>query len=171
MKRLVSMVLAALMLLCGAAAYAEGIDLSGMTEEQLIALIDNARLELVKFHPSAVDGTVLYENDDVRITLTDGPELDIFDSLILHVIVENHTDHNLTVSLRNVSCNGWAIWDGTVSVPANKKLKGDFDFMSAAEDAELKSGDDVQDIEADLVYYDSDTWDDIGGPVHIVWTF
>ena len=58
-----------------------------------------------------------------------------------------------------------------ISVPANKRIKGDFDFMSAATDAELESGDDVQDVEADLYDYDSDTWDDIGGPAHVVRTF
>ena len=41
-----------------------------MTEEQLIALMNSARLELVKYHPSAEDGAVLYEDDNVRITLT-----------------------------------------------------------------------------------------------------
>lgn len=171
MKKLISLFLIALMLLCGVESYAEEIDLSGMTEEQLITLINNARLELVKYHPSAMDGTVLYEDDNVRITLVGSPEIDDYDSLLLHVIVENHTDHNLTVSLRNVSCNGWAIWDAGLSVPANKKIKGDFDFMSAVTDAELESGDDVQDVEADLEYFDSDTWDDIGEPVHVVWTF
>ena len=84
---------------------AEEIDLRGMTEEQLIALINSACLELVKYHPSAEEGDVLYEDDNVRITLTRSPELDEFDSLLLHVILENDTDHNLTVSLRNVSCN------------------------------------------------------------------
>lgn len=38
MKKLISLVLLALMLLCGVASYAEEIDLSGMTEEQLISL-------------------------------------------------------------------------------------------------------------------------------------
>ena len=142
-----------------------------MTEEQLIALINSARLELVKYHPSAEDGAVRYEDDNVRITLTGSSELDDFDSLLLHVILENVNDHNLMVSLRTVSCNSWGIWDAVISVPANKRIKGDFDFMSAATDAELESGDDVQDVEADLYYDDSDTWDHIGGSAHVVWTF
>ena len=87
------------------------------------------------------------------------------------MILENDSDHNLTVSLRNVSCNSLGIWDAVISVPANKRIKGDFDFMSAATDAELESGDDVQEVEADLYYDDSDTWDDIGGPAHVVRTF
>ena len=74
-----------------------------MTEDQLIAQINSARLEFVKYHPTAEDEAVLYEDDNVRITLTRSLELDDFDSLLLHVILENHTDHNLMVSLRNVS--------------------------------------------------------------------
>ena len=91
--------------------------------------------------------------------------------MTVSVIVENLSDINLSVILENVSCNGWSIWDASVSVPANKKTKESFSFMSAIEDAELKTAEDVKDIEADLYYYDSDTWDNVIDPIHITWLF
>lgn len=171
MKKLVSMVLVVVMLVCGAAVYAEGIDLSGMTEEQLVALIDDARFALMKFHPSATDGSVLYEDESVRLILVDAPEVNEYDNLVLHVIVENMTDHNLMVSLDNLSCNGWSISDDSISVPAKKKAKETFEFYDAVVDAEIEKGEDVQDIEGDLYYFDTDTYDTLLEPVHFSWVF
>lgn len=171
MKKLIALVMITLMVFCGSAVCAEGLDLDGMTEEQLVALIDDARLALAKFHPSVADGAVLYEDENVVITLAGAPEVDSYDSLLLNVVVENYSDHNLIICLENVSCNGWSIFEGSVSVPANKKAKEAFDFISAATDAELANGEDVQDVEGDLYYFDTDTYDRLTESVHVVWTF
>ena len=170
MRKLVALVMVVLMAF-GSVTCAEGIDLDGMSEEQLVALIDDARLALAKYHPSVADGTVLYEDENVRVTLVGAPEVDDYDSLLLNVIVENYSDHNLIIHLENTSCNGWSIYDSGVPVPANKKAKKTFDFMNAVIDAELASGEDVQDVEGDLYYFDSDTYDNIIDPVHVTWTF
>lgn len=170
MRKFVALVMVVLMVF-GSVACAEGVDLDGMSEDQLVALIDDARLALVKYHPSVADGAVLYEDENVRVTLVGAPEVDDYDSLLLNVIIENYSDHNLMICLENVSCNGWSIYDGGVSVPANKKAKETFDFMSAVTDADLESGEDVQDVEGDLYYFDSDTYDNIIDPVHVTWTF
>lgn len=171
MKKLVILAMVALMVFCGSVACAEGVDLDGMSEEQLVALIDDARLALVKYHPSVTDGAVLYEDENVVVTLAGAPEVDDYGSLLLNVVVENHSDHNLMICLENVSCNGWSIFETAVSVPANKKAKETFDFMGAAEDADLESGEDVQDVEGDLYYFDSDTYDRVAESVHVTWTF
>lgn len=171
MKRFLAVVLMVFLMVGCFPAYADNIDLSAMSEDELKALIDDARLELVKYHPAAVDGTVLYEDENVKITFTGNVELNEYDSLRIDVIVENYSDHNLSVILQNVSCNGWAIWDGSVRVPANKKAKDTFDFMDAVTEAELGKAEDVQDIEADLSYIDTDTWDTVGDGDHVVWNF
>jgi len=170
MKKLVSVILVLVTLFC-TAAVAEGIDLSVMTEEELKALIDEARLELVKYHPEAAEGTILYEDENITITYTGPLELDEYGYLYVPVIVENHSDKNLSVILQNVSCNGWAIYDGFFDVPANKKAKEQAYFMDAATDAELTTAEDVQDIEADLQYNDTDTYERVIDPIHVVWTF
>lgn len=171
MKKLIAMVMMVVMLLSGAVALAQGIDLSAMSAEELQSLIDQARLELTKYLPAAADGTVLYEDENVRITFTGNIELDDWGDMNVPVIVENLSNINLSVILENVSCNGWSIWDASISVPAGKKTKGNFSFMSAIEDAELKTAEDVEDIEADLFYSNSDTWDYVIDPVHVTWLF
>ena len=170
MRKLVVMIMVVLMVF-GGVACAEEIDLSGMTEDQLVALIDDARLELTKYHPSVADGSVLYEDENVCITLTGAPEVDDYGSLMLNVVVENHSDHNLGIVLENVSCNGWAIFDGYVSAPAGKKAKETFDFINAVTDADLASGEDVQDVEGVMRYFDSDTFDNVVDSIHVAWTF
>jgi hypothetical protein len=170
MRRLFALVLVFVLMFCSVAT-AESIDLSAMTQEELIALIDNARLELTKYLPEAADGTILHEDENVRVTFTGNIELDDYGYLNVDVIVENLSDHNLSVILQNVSCNGWAVWDASVDAPANKKAKASFSFMNAAADAELTSAEDVQDIEADLCCLDSDTWDYVGESAHVIWNF
>lgn len=171
MRKLFALVLVALMMFCSVAS-AEAIDLSAMTQEELIALIDNARLELTKYLPEVADGTVLYEDESICITFTGYIEVEpSYDQLAIGVIIENYTDTNLGVMLENVSCNGWAIWESSIDVPANKKAKERFCFMNGVTDAELETVEDVQDIEADLHYYDTETWDNVIDNVHVVWNF
>lgn len=170
MRKLIALVLVSILMFCSVAS-AEDIDLTAMTQEELTALIDDARLELTKYLPEAADGTILYEDENIRLTFTGNIEIDDYDSLRINVIVENFTDHNLSVILQNVSCNGWAIWDASVRVPANKKAKETFDFMDAAIDAELEVAEDVQDVEADMLYTDSDTWDYLAEDLHVIWNF
>ncbi len=56
-------------------------------------------------------------------------------------------------------------------MPANKKAKEVFIFMDAQEAAEINSAEDVQDIECDLYYFDTDTWEDLLDKVHLIWLF
>mgnify|MGYP000871880401 CR=1 FL=1 len=119
----------------------------------------------------APDGTVLYEDESVRLILVGAPEINEYDNLTLRVIVENMTDHNLMVSLENLSCNGWSISDDSISVPAKKKAKEIFEFYDAVTDAEIEKAEDVQDIEGSLYYFDTDTYDTLLEPVHFSWVF
>lgn len=172
MKKFLAVVLMVFLLVGCFPVYAESIDLSTMTEAELKALIDDARLELAKYHPAALDGTVLYEDENVKITFTGNIEVEKdYDQLAISVIIENYTDKNLGVAIENVSCNGWAIWESSIRVPANKKAKERFSFMNGVSDADLESVEDVQDIECDLRCYDTDTWDTVKEGVHVVWNF
>lgn len=172
MKKLITLVLTAVMMVSGMIAAAEGIDFSALSAEELQNIITQARFELTKYHPLAADGSILYEDENVRVTYTGAIVLDeMFDQMEIKVIVENLSEKNLNVALDNVSCNGWSIWEASVEVPAGKKAKESFFFMNAMTDAELAEAEDVKDIEADLYYYDSDTWDNVIDPVHVIWLF
>ena len=171
MRRLFALVLVFILMFCSVAS-AESIDVSAMTQEELQAVIDQARLEMTKFIPEVADGTVLYEDENICITFTGTIEVDMdYDQMSISVVVENYTDKNLAVNLENVSCNGWAIWETMVDCPANKKAKERFSFMDAVIDAELTSAEDVQDIEGDLYYIDTETWERVADEVHVTWNF
>lgn len=171
MRRLFAAFLVFLMVFSGSAVMAEGVDLSAMSADELVALIDDARLELTKYLPAVADGTVLYEDENIKITLNGELEIEYGD-LIVPVIIQNYTDRNLIVSFQNASCNGWGVNEGTVSVNANKKAKDKIDFWNAEEDADLTSIDDVEDITCTIRYFDEDDWKysvDIEEPV--IWLF
>lgn len=162
MKKFVSLLLLVLML-TSTFVYAEAstIDLSAMTKEELIALIDDARLELSKYLPYAEKGTVLYEDEHIKITLNGELELE-YGCLLMPVIIENYSDRELLVSFDRSSCNGWDILESATNVSANKKAKTDIMFLDAEEAAELSSVDDVTDITATIHLFDNDD---------IMWSF
>lgn len=169
MKKLLALMLA-LVVMMNAGAMAAEVDLSAMSEEELLSLIDAARLELTKYLPCVTDGTLLYEDENVRITL-DGELYMEYGSLVIPVVLENMSGMNLILSLDYPSCNGWDLMDATASVSANKKAKATFEFYSADEMAELASAADVQDITCSVRYFDEDTFETICESESITWVF
>ena len=173
MRKLTALILALLLAFGGAAAMAEDtqeIDLSGMDASQLVALINQARTALAELLPPVVDGTTLYEDENISITLNGEAYIE-YGSLVLPIIVVNHTERNLLISLDNVSVNGWDVSGGTASVSAGKKAKEEFDFYDAEEDAELKDVSELTDVTCTISYFDSDDYDwDVEGTV-VTWTF
>lgn len=127
--------------------------------EELIEIINQARLELTQFYEPVTKGTVLYEDENVKVIATGFPYFGDFisDFLYIDVIVENHSDKNLTIGFENTSINGWAI-DGTgESIPARKKAKCNFNFFSM-ENTDITEANEVQEIEGTFYYFDSDSW-------------
>lgn len=173
MKKFAALFLALIMALSMTAALAEGadtIDLSGKTAEELIALIDQARNALAELMPPLADGEVLYEDENVTITLNGAPSIE-YGSLVLPIIIVNHTDRNLLISMDNVSINGWDVSGGTTSVSASKKARTEIDFYDAEEAAELKDVADLEDVTGKLSYFDEDDWNwDFEG-TSVTWTF
>ena len=170
MKKIIAMLLVAMMVFGGSVVSAEGIDLSVMTQEELVALINDARLELTKYLPEAAEKTILFEDENIRLTFT-GAELDDYGDFGINVIVENLSDKNLIIGVENASLNGWAIDATSVAAPANKKAKECFWIFDATENTDLVTVEDLMDIEADLYCYDSDSYDYINEGIHIVWNF
>lgn len=146
----------------GVTAHADsGIDLSAMTEDELIALISDARHELTKFNPFMVQGSVLYE--DENITLTYAGHMAIDDTTIyIGAILENRTDSNIIVEIDNIACNGRENEMFTVLMAqAHSTEKVVIDLYGLVNDAKLNSVEDIQDIGCNLIYIDSDTFETI----------
>ena len=95
----------------------------------------------------------------------------MFDSLNVNVIIENITDSNIIIGFNEASCNGWAIWEATASVPAGKKAKVDLSFMDAVNDAELNDVSDVKDISCTIRYFDEDTFETLCETEPQTWLF
>jgi hypothetical protein len=171
MRRVIAMMVAAFMLLSGACAAAQGFDLSGMTEAELIALIDAARLELARYIPDIAEGDVLYEDEHLSITYTGELEVDQYGSLVVHIIAENRTGMDLMITTSDVSVNGWAVMDAAAEVPAMKMARIGFDFMDAVRAASIETPDEVKDITGELHYFDTDTWEFTSVNHPFRWTF
>lgn len=155
MKKFVSVLMVIVSLFSITTAFAS-------TPEELIEIINQARLELTQYYEPVAKGTVLYEDENIKVTATGSPHFGDFISSFLYidVIVENHSNKNLSIGFENASINGWAI-DGTgEAIPAGKKAKGSLEFFSM-ENTDITEASEVQEIEGTLYYFDSDSWNRI----------
>lgn len=189
MKRIFAFMLAACMALICTAAVAENIDvsavtaalskansgeefdLSALTEDELWDVIAAARMELGKYNPAIAEGVVLYEDENIKITLNADPYIDEYGTLTLAVIVENFTDMNIIASIDNCQINGWDCYGPTVSVTAGGKSKTEMDFYDVAEDAEVNDISELQEIKGVISYFDTDTYETIYESERQSWLF
>ena len=173
MKRFVALVLALLMALSMTAALAEesdALDLSGKTIDELIWIINQARAELAMRLPPVVDGTVLYQDDNVSITMNGEAYLED-GALILPIVLVNHTNRNLLISLDDMSVNGWEVAGSTASGGGGKKAKDEIYIFDAGESADLTDLDTLTDIDCTVSYFDEDDYDWEFEGASVTWTF
>lgn len=155
------------------------IDLSGMSDGELQALIDAAKQELAgrtgaapESSDAVGDGSILYEDENLRITMNGVMELNDYGELVINVILENLTERNLIISLENASCNGWDVYEPVVSVSANGKSKDAFEFYDIETDAEISSADEVETIKGQIRYFDQDDYDfTVENSEFVTWNF
>lgn len=154
MKRL-AMVFLVLLLLCPVVAFAEGIDLSEMTREELHTLIDQARTELLKYEIYAGDtDVVLLDADGIKVTLQ-GYEFSV-DKLIINAIIENNGDQELGVSMNDTYINGWDKYISfQQSLATGKKAKYECTIFHMDE-VDILSEEDLDTIEFTLKIFDGD---------------
>lgn len=159
-------------LLVPVSAFSAGLDYDKMTEEELQAVIDQARIAMTKFHPLVEEGTILYSDKNISVTYTGNCSIDMFGTLIIEIIITNSTDKNIRVCLEDESCNGWAV--NTIisgSVPAGKKAKSQFKVSDIENAAGVTSVEDVKEIEASIYYFDEATYDNMIKRQHVLWQF
>lgn len=155
MKKFISIVLVVISLFSMSSAFAA-------TKEELIATINQARLELTQYYEPVVKGTVLYEDENVKVTATSVPHSHEYmeEYFVVDVIVENYTNKNIRISFENISVNGWTIDGDGFGIAANKKAKGCFEFYHFS-DTDFNSPEEVEELEGTLYYYDTDSYDRI----------
>ena len=161
MKRLLAvLILLSFSLSC---AYADVLtdDWKNATDEQLQIALEEIRAELEgRTATQDADAKVLYDAGGVRITLTG--ETNLFTDLFYTgVIVENRSDRNIMVSVRDASVNGWettTLSPGKVQAGNNKRADMTFNIGKAG----LTTEDEIQSISYYLTVIDGDTFELIG---------
>ena len=160
------------MMLVPVSAFSAGLNYDQMTEEELQAVIDQARIAMTKYHPLVEEGTVLYSDKNISVTYTGNCSIDWYGDLIIDVIITNSTNKNIRVCLEDESCNGWAVDTGiSEAIPAHKKAKTRFKVYGIKEKADITSVEEVEEIEAALYYFDEATYDNMIQRQHVLWQF
>lgn len=160
MKRLFALLLSLLML-CGT-CLAEGMDYASMTDEQLHAVIDTARNELVKRELVAAEKTVLFEQDGVTVYMTGDytiRESSISDDVYfkINIVVINDSDRDVGINIVNPSVNGWDVSNAFLSTTtAGKKSKQELTLNVV--NAEVKTIEQIEDVEIAFNLYDGSTY-------------
>lgn len=158
MKRFVSVFLIALMILSIASTtvFAEGIDVTSMTDEELHAIVDSARNELAKRELTAAADTVLFDAEGVKMYLTGNSHVSSNGEFAyFEVVVVNDTETEVAVTIDSASINGWDVAsNGVYGTSAGKKQKGEMFFHIS--DAEISTIEEIDDLELTFRLFDSD---------------
>ena len=97
------------------------IDISGMSENELLSLQRQIAVELA---PCAQGGTVVWENEYVRVTYMKA-EKDDFGDYAITFIAENLSDKQYCIFTENGSVNRWVVdLDGLGEILPNTNLRG-----------------------------------------------
>lgn len=141
------------------------------TEQELIEILNQTRLELTQYYKPVMEGTLLYSDNNVKMTAISKPYIDEYwgEQFYIDVVIENYTNFNINCWFSNVSINGWTLEGYGEEVAANKKVKGSihFDYVY---NTDLTSAEEIKEIEGTFVYVNTETWDTIGEGT-IYWIF
>ncbi len=157
MKKLLIVLLCALLVFTPALAE----DYSTKSVDELHAIINDVRTELLKRELVIGEKTLLFESNGVSLYLT-GDYEDSWAGFQLNVIVINDSDKTISVTPDNLkaSVNGWDVTCmSSTQVNAGKKLKGYFTF--SLDEADVSSVSEIEEIELRLYIYDQDEWETI----------
>ena len=150
-------VLLALLLLCSS-CLAEGLDYASMTDAQLHDIVDAARNELTKRELVAVlseqDGVTVYMTGDYTIR-----ESSISDDIWLkiNIVVVNDSGRDVGIDTVNPSVNGWDVSASILSTTTKGK-KSKQELTLNVKDAEVKSLDEIEELEIAFRMFDGETY-------------
>ena len=159
MKKILVLVLAALLALCGVAT-AEA-DYSAVSDDELHTVIDAARNELARRELTASADTVLFDQDGVQCYLTGNYEVKEWGEgkhvMQLEAVVINDTDVTVNVSIEACYVNGWEVYGGLIQkTDPGKKQKDTFEIRLF--DADIHSYEEIEDIEFTFKVANSDDY-------------
>ena len=154
-------VLLALLLLCDS-CLAEGLNYASMTDAQLHDIVDAARNELTKRELVAAEKTVLFEQNGVTVYMTGDytiRESSISDDIWLkiNIVVVNDSGRDVGIDTVNPSVNGWDVSASILSTTTKGK-KSKQELTLNVKDAEVKSLDEIEELEIAFRMFDGETY-------------
>lgn len=159
MKRMISVALAFLFLI-GCSALAE-TSFSAMSDDELHALIDGARLELQRREFLADENVPVFEAEGVSLYYTGEVEFtgSTGKMLTFTAIIVNDSEKNINVRTENLAVNGWGFSPyGFSNIPAGQKKRCKLDFPT---DGEIASVDEITDLVAKYSIVNADDFKDV----------
>lgn len=133
-----------------------------MTDAQLHDIVDAARNELTKRELVAAEKTVLFEQDGVTVYMTGDytiRESSISDDIWLkiNIVVVNDSGRDVGINIVNPSVNGWDVSASILSTTTKGK-KSKQELTLNVKDAEVKSLEEIEELEIAFRMYDGETY-------------
>lgn len=155
MKKYIAMILILVLSITSMIAFAEGIDVTSMTDEELRAIVSSARNELAKRELDAAADTVLFDAEGVKMYLTGNSRVsNDGEFAYFEVVVVNDTDVEVGITVDSASINGWDVFGSDVyGTSAGKKQKAEMFFKIS--DAEISTIEEIDDMELTFRLFDS----------------
>ena len=161
MKKTLAILVALILLFTGVSAFAE--DYSTYSDDDLYAIIDGARTELLNRKIGQEGNPVLLEADNLTVTLSGDPVVQEAYSggynMILNVVAVNSGNEDISFIVDEMYINGWkvsALEGGEIG--AGKKAKIEMTFYEVDTKAEIISIEMLEDIEFRFYTYDPNTY-------------
>lgn len=156
MKKLTAVILTLLLVSTSVGALT---DVSSMSNEELRAMIDSARNELVKRELTVTENAVLFDRDGVSFYLTGNTKIE-YGELQVEGVLINGTDKTIALVADLASVNGWTVvCGGITSTAAGKRNKEYFGFYLSNSD--VTTIDDVEDVELVIIAFNTETYENV----------
>jgi hypothetical protein len=155
MKRVLAVFFVLVMLTSGI-ALAE--DYSSMSNDELLAILNSVRTELLTRELSLSPDEVLMENAVVKMYIEKGKEIEFSRSGVLKipVILVSNSENEISFQIDSVMVNGWECSGiiGNVSTAGKKRDTLDINCKGA----EISSIDEIEDIQIVLLAFNMNTF-------------
>lgn len=153
MKKVLSMILTIILLAPLSLSHAE-VDFSSFSDSELWKIIEEARNELIIRNEKSNN---IFEQDGVVLSFASSiSEIDWLGTVQIECVVINNSNSDISLSIKELYVNGWSLVPKSRicdTLAPGRKAKGSIEFD--ARKADIKSKEDVNDVELSIVIYDS----------------
>lgn len=160
MKKIAALVLVFLALI--PCAFAESIDYSSMTADQLREVIVQARAALASMEEPFTDKCVVYDANDIKITITGVRKNSSMNWVYFDITVVNKSTNNITIHFSDTYVNGWKISDDHAYISgleSKKNAHGEIHFTDIVREAEITEIDQIEDFSFKVQIRNADNFD------------